>query len=114
MPWIRQVPPVRRDQPARGLVPRAPSLSPPLMKIRTITLAATALYVILFCSGCAAVVSGITGQPIPATTVQRADGTGKPVQVSTSDLIRAELSPPESVWGLYNAGTVAESVEVSH
>lgn len=24
--------------------------------------------------------------------------------------IRAELSPPESVWGLYNAGTVSESV----
>jgi len=55
---------------------------------------------------CAGVYSGVTGLPIPTTPVQRTDGTGKPFDVATTDLRRAETQPGQA-WGLYNAGAVA-------
>lgn len=56
-------------------------------------------------SSCAALGSAATGQPIPATPVQRAGG--EPFNVADTDIHRAEASPPETVWGLYNAGALA-------
>jgi hypothetical protein len=55
---------------------------------------------------CAGVYSGVTGQPIPTTPVHRLDGTGRPFDVATSDVTRAETQPGQA-WGLYNAGAVA-------
>lgn len=57
-------------------------------------------------TSCAGVVSGFTGEPIHTTPVQRADGTGKVIDIATTDLIRAEHRPP-TAWGLYDAGAVA-------
>ena len=56
-------------------------------------------------SSCAALGSATTGQPIRATPVQRAEC--KPFNVADTDIHRAEASPPETVWGLYNAGALA-------
>ena len=56
-------------------------------------------------SSCAAVGSAVTGQPIPATAVKRHEGT--PFNVASSDVYRAEAAPPETIWGLYNAGALA-------
>jgi hypothetical protein len=61
---------------------------------------------LLFLPSCAGVFSGVTGLPIPTTPVQRTDGTGKPFDVATTDLQRAEAQPGQA-WGLYNAGAVA-------
>lgn len=54
---------------------------------------------------CAALGSAFTGQPIHATPVQRVDGI--PFQVATTDIVKAEISPPETIWGLYDAGKTA-------
>lgn len=59
-------------------------------------------------SSCAGITSGLTGQPIPSTPVQR-DG-GLPFSVATSDVYRAEAEPL-TVWGLYNAGRVAGVIQ---
>jgi len=59
-------------------------------------------------SSCAGIVSGITGQPPHATTVQREGG--KPVLIVTSDLLQAEAGAPEKVHGLYDVGMVAAGV----
>lgn len=51
------------------------------------------------------ITSGLTGQPIPSTPVQRAgDVTAPPVLVSSSDLALAEAGDPKAVHGLYDAG----------
>ncbi|WP_193211449.1 hypothetical protein [Luteolibacter marinus] len=54
---------------------------------------------------CAGMTSAITGQPIHSTVVQREGG--KPFNLATQDVLRAESSPPETVFGLYDAGLVA-------
>lgn len=54
---------------------------------------------------CAAINSAITGEPIATTPVQRE--AGKPFQVATSDILRAE-SQPDVAWGLYDAGRAAQ------
>ena len=54
---------------------------------------------------CAAITSGVTGQPIATAPVKREGG--RPFNVATSDVLRAE-SQPETAWGLYDAGAVAE------
>lgn len=61
---------------------------------------------VMLLNACAALGSAATGQPIPASPVQRVEG--KPFNVATSDIYRAEASPPETVWGLYNAGALAK------
>lgn len=62
---------------------------------------------VMLLNACAALGSAATGQPIPATPVQREKG--KPFNVATIDVQRAEASPPATVWGLYNAGAFAET-----
>lgn len=68
------------------------------------TKAAASIIAIALCS-CAGVISGITGQPVPATEVAREGGV--PFQAATADVLQAEVSPPNIVWGLYNTGQVA-------
>ncbi len=73
-----------------------------------------AIFAALFLSSCAALQSAFTGEPIPVTPVAREGGI--PFNVATSDVLRAEASPPGTAWGLYNAGAAAartrEIVEV--
>ena len=56
-------------------------------------------------TSCNALGSAVTGVPIDTTAVRREGGD--PVNVATLDLLQAEASPPDSVWGLYNAGRLA-------
>lgn len=64
---------------------------------------------------CSGVMSGITGEKIPTVPVQRLakdlnpDPSGKPFNVASADVARAELNPG-STWALYNAGAVAAAV----
>lgn len=69
-----------------------------------------ALVFSLALSSCAGVTSGWTGQPIPTVPVQRTDGTGRPIDIAASDVLRAEQSPSGTAWGLYDAGAVADAV----
>lgn len=59
-------------------------------------------------ASCAGVISGITGQPVASTPVQRIGGT--PVNVATADLLQAEVGNKETVYGLYDTGVVAGAV----
>lgn len=72
----------------------------------TLLLALALLAFLLAFTGCAAIGSAITGQPIPTTAVQREGG--KAFDVATQDILRAEASPPGTAWGLYDAGLVAQ------
>lgn len=76
--------------------------------IITCSIALAAIAVAIVFSSCAGITSGLTGQPIPSTPVQR-DG-GLPFSVATSDVYRAEAEPL-TVWGLYNAGRVAGAIQ---
>lgn len=69
------------------------------------------LFIIAACaalSSCSGVISGITGQPVASTPVQREGGT--PVNVATADLLQAEVGNKETVYGLYDTGVVARAV----
>jgi len=66
------------------------------------------MLVICLLPSCAGIGAGITGQPIRTTPVQRADGSGKPFELASSDLFRAETQPGKA-WGLYDAGAVADA-----
>lgn len=82
------------------------------MKFLKITIIAAASAVLATCaSSCAGITGAITGQPIPATSVQRAGDPDSPaVQVASSDYALAEAADPGTVHGLYDAGRVAESL----
>jgi len=86
------------------------------MKLLKLTLLAGASAVLATCaSSCAGITGALTGQPIPATSVQRAGDPDSPVvQVASSDYALAEAAEPGTVHGLYDAGRVAQSLrEVS-
>jgi len=76
-----------------------------VLNFGTILLALVAITCVLAFTGCAGITSAITGQPIHATPVKKEGG--KPFNVASSDIARAEVAPPETVWGLYDAGMVA-------
>lgn len=78
------------------------------MKIKVILFSLAAFVTGVLLSSCVGVYSGITGAPIPTTPVQRADGTGKPFNVASQDLFRAETQP-DKAWGLYDAGAVSDA-----
>lgn len=61
-------------------------------------------------NSCAALSSAFTGRPIPTTPVMREGG--RPIQVATEDILRAEMAPPETAWGLYDAGAAAARARV--
>jgi len=53
--------------------------------------------------------SGLTGQPIPSTAVQRTGHDTAPVVlISSADLALAEQGDPLAVHGLYDAGFLAK------
>lgn len=58
-------------------------------------------------TSCAGLISGITGQPVAYEKATLSDGAT--INVAAVDLIRARQSPPETVWGLYDAGAVARN-----
>lgn len=64
---------------------------------------------VVFLNACAALTSAATGQPIPTTAVKRDAPEAKPFNVATLDVQRAEASPPATIWGLYNAGGLADT-----
>lgn len=62
-------------------------------------------------ASCSAITSGITGQPIPSTSVQRAGHDNAPViQIASADLALAEQGDPATIHGLYDAGMVAARI----
>ncbi|MCW1885513.1 hypothetical protein OKA04_12305 [Luteolibacter flavescens] len=65
-----------------------------------------ALLALFLTPSCTGVYAGITGQPIPSEPVKTADG--KSFNVASADVLRAKSSPADAVWGLYNAGLVAQ------
>lgn len=77
------------------------------MKTSIIT-AIIAICTLLALPSCEVIGSAITGQDIPASSVQR---TGQPqavpILVSSADLALAEQSAPGTIHGLYNAGYLA-------
>lgn len=73
--------------------------------LTTTALVIAALALAAFSTSCAGLLSGVTGQPVPAVPVQRVDGD-KPFAVAAADVYQAE-SQPGKVWGLYDAGAVA-------
>lgn len=66
-----------------------------------------ALLLFLGFTSCTAVTSAITGQPIATETVITKDGTQ--ITVASADIYRAKTSPPETVWGFYDAGRLAKT-----
>lgn len=56
-------------------------------------------------TSCAGVMSGLTGQPVPTVSVSRDDGVE--FEVALVDVITAE-GQPGKVWGLYDAGQIAD------
>lgn len=56
-------------------------------------------------SGCTGLMSAVTGQPILTEPVTAK--SGMVINVASADLLRAKASPPETAWGLYDAGLVA-------
>ena len=64
-----------------------------------------ALSFALMSMSCAVVESTVTGRPIATEPVTAADDTQ--FNVASSDVLRARQSPPETAWGLYDAGLVA-------
>lgn len=78
------------------------------------------LLIVAFLSGCAGLMSGITGQPILTTSVQRAGQPDAPViMIASGDLAQAEAQAKlaesngtqKTAYGLYDAGRVASLVE---
>lgn len=65
-----------------------------------------ALLAICLLPSCTGIMAGVTGQPIAVEPVQTKEG--KTFNVASADLLRAQSSPPETAWGLYNAGLVAQ------
>jgi len=56
------------------------------------------------------ITSGLTGQPIPSTAVQRSGHDEAPIiLVSSTDLAIAEAGDPAAVHGLYDAGFLAQA-----
>lgn len=56
-------------------------------------------------TGCTGIMSAVTGQPIITESVTAK--SGMTFNVASADLLRAKASPPETAWGLYDAGLVA-------
>jgi hypothetical protein len=73
--------------------------------LTTTALVIAALAITALFTSCAGLLSGVTGQPVPAVPVQRVDGD-KPFAVAAADVFQAETQPGK-VWGLYDAGAVA-------
>lgn len=68
-----------------------------------------ALLSILLIPSCGVLQSVVTDTELitePVTTER-----GKVLNVPTSDVLRAESSPEESIWGLYDAGAVKSRIE---
>lgn len=59
----------------------------------------------LLLSSCSGIYSGITGQPIATEPVTTKDNAT--LNVASADILRARTSPPDTAWGLYDAGLVA-------
>lgn len=65
-----------------------------------------ALLALFLFPSCAGVYSGITGEPIRTEPVKTQDN--REIQIASSDVFRTKSYPPETAWGLYNAGAVAQ------
>lgn len=84
--------------------PRGPRMSAVLLPIGIGTLC-------LGLPSCTGIVSGLTGQPVPSVSVQRAGHDDAPViQVAANDMAQAELGDPTTVHGLYDVGQVSAAV----
>jgi len=63
------------------------------------------LIAIFALSSCAGIMSAVTGQPITTEEVKTADGLT--LNIAVIDIARSRTSPPDTAWGLYDAGLVA-------
>lgn len=56
-------------------------------------------------ASCTGIMSAVTGQPIVTEPVTTKDGAT--FNVASADVLRAKTYPPDTAWGLYDAGLVA-------
>lgn len=84
------------------------------MKVLSLLVFCAAVLLVAMCAtSCSAIASAISGDPIPASAVTRVTSPGDPVTpeilVVSADLARAERGNPETIYGLYDAGKIAEA-----
>jgi hypothetical protein len=84
---------------------RPPTPPPDPMKIPRLLLLLVAILAAVALNSCTGFIAGVTGQPIPVEPVTTKDGST--FNVASADLLRAKVSPPDTAWGLYDAGLVA-------